>query len=576
MPDTDEKRDDFIRQAVRQDLDAGRYDRVVTRFPPEPNGYLHIGHAKAICIDFGVAADFAGRVDASTNLRMDDTNPSKEEQEYIDAIHEDVRWLGFNWDRETYASDFFGRLYDWAKLLIEHGHAYVDDQPPEAIRATRGTLTTPGTPSPYRDRPADESLDLFERMKAGEFEEGTRVLRAKIDMAAPNMVMRDPTMYRILRQPHPRTGDTWCIYPMYDWAHGQCDWIEGVTHSLCDLSFEIHRPLYEWFIDRLAELGAYPEGVGYKSRQIEFARGNITHMITSKRKLRLLIEGGHVEGWDDPRMPTLRGMRRRGYTPTAIRRFWEEAGVAKRENNIEFAKLESVLREELNKTAERRMAVLDPLKVTITNWPGGPGGDVEHLPSPNNPEDASAGTRDVPFSGELFIEREDFMENPPKKFFRLGPGREVRLRSGYWITCTDVVKDDAGEAVELRCTYDPQTRGGGNPPPDAEGNVRKVKGTLHWVSAAHAVDAEVRLYDHLFAAEDPEEGDIIDNLNPQSLRVVTAKVEPSLASVAAGTTVQFERTGYFTADTAHHTPDRPVFNRTVTLKDTWAKQASRG
>jgi len=562
----------FIEQAVADDLDAGRYDRVITRFPPEPNGYLHIGHAKAICIDFGMAERFRQQAPTATNLRMDDTNPSKEEQEYIDSIVADVEWLGFQPDRLTHASDCFEQLYQWARLLIEHGHAYVDDQPPDAIKATRGTLNTPGTPSPFRDRPVEESLDLFERMKNGQFPDGSRVLRAKIDMASPNMVLRDPTMYRILRKAHPRTGQTWCIYPMYDWAHGQCDWIEGVTHSLCDLSFEIHRPLYEWFIDRLAELGAYPQGVSWKSRQIEFARGNITYMITSKRKLKRLVDEGHVRGWDDPRMPTLRGMRRRGYTPAAIRRFWDEVGVAKRENNIAFAKLENILRDDLNKVALRRMAVLDPLKVVITNYDDG---KTEMMDAPHNPEDDAAGTRQAPFSKVIYIEREDFMEDPPKKFFRLAPGREVRLRCAYWITCTDVIKDEAGNITELRCTYDPETRGGNNPPPDADGKVRKVKGTLHWVSAAHAIDAEVRLYEHLFTKEDPEDGELLENVNPQSLQVVSnAKLEPALADAKPGEPIQFERLGYFTAD-AEGTPKRPVFNRTIGLRDSWAKIARK-
>jgi glutaminyl-tRNA synthetase len=574
MPDADDttRPTHFIEDAIAADLRDGRYDRVVTRFPPEPNGYLHIGHAKAICIDFGMAQRFGG----ATNLRMDDTNPTKEEQEYIDAIQEDVRWLGFNWDRMCYASDYFDQLYAWARLLIERGLAYVDDQTADDIRRTRGTLTAPGTASPFRDRPAAVSLDLFERMKRGEFPDGSRVLRAKIDMASPNLVMRDPVMYRILHAEHPRTGGEWCIYPMYDWAHGQSDWIEGVTHSLCDISFEIHRPLYEWFCDRLAEAGAPPEGVTYKPRQIEFARGNITYMITSKRKLLQLVTGGHVSGWDDPRMPTLRGMRRRGYTPEAIRRFWGEAGVAKRENNIEFAKLETLLRDDLNKRALRRMAVLDPLKVVITNWPAPGSEPVEHFDAVNNPEDESAGTRQIAFGKELYIERDDFMEDPPPKFFRLGPGREVRLRYAYWITCTDVIKDASGKIVELHCTYDPQTRGGNNPPPDADGKVRKVKGTIHWVSAAHAIDAEVRLYDHLFSKADPEEGDILANVNPDSLRVISgAKVEPALADARPGDFLQFERHAYFCVD-RDSTPQKPVFNRTVTLKDTWAKEQKKG
>ncbi len=571
MPDNDEKSLHFIEQEITDDLAAGRNDQVVTRFPPEPNAYLHIGHAKAIGIDFGMAAQFGG----SCNLRMDDTNPAKEEQEYIDAIKEDVAWLGYKWANLCHASDYFGQLYDWAAALVKAGYAYVDDQTAEQMRENRGTLTEPGTASPYRDRSPDENLDLLERMKAGEFPDGSRVLRAKIDMASPNMVMRDPAMYRILHQPHPRTGDAWCIYPMYDWAHGQSDWIEGITHSLCSLEFKNNRELYEWFIDRLAELGAYPEGVTHKSRQIEFARGNITYMITSKRKLKRLVDDGYVTGWDDPRMPTLRGLRRRGFTPDAIRRFWDEAGVAKRENNIEFAKLETLLRDDLNKKALRRMAVLDPLKVVITNYPDN---QVEMMEAINNPEDDAAGTREVPFAKELYIEREDFMEDPPRKFFRLGPGREVRLRSAYWITCQEVIKDDAGKVVELRCTYDPETRGGNNPPPDAEGKVRKVKGTLHWVSAAHAIDAEVRLYEHLFTKENPEdvaEGeDWLQNVNPESLKVVTGKLEPALADARPGDPIQFERLGYFTPD-PDNTPERPVFNRTVGLRDSWAKIANK-
>lgn len=558
----------FIEQAIAEDLAAGRVQQVVTRFPPEPNGFLHIGHAKAICIDFGMAQRFGG----TTNLRMDDTNPAREEQAFVDAIHEDVRWLGFHWDRETYASDFFQQLYDWACVLIRHGLAYVDDQTPEQIRQTRGTLTEPGQPSPFRDRPAEESLALFEQMKQGAFPEGSRVLRAKIDMASPNMVMRDPVMYRILKEPHARTGDIWCIYPMYDWAHGQCDWLEGVTHSLCSLEFKNNRPLYEWFIDRLAECGVAAEGVPYKSRQIEFARGNITYMITSKRKLLQLIQEGVVSGWDDPRMPTLRGMRRRGYTPQSIVRFWQEAGVAKRENNIEFAKLETLLRDDLNRKAQRRMAVLDPLKVVITNYPQG---QSEHFEAINNPEDPTAGTRQVPFSREIYIERDDFMEDPPKKFFRLGPGREVRLRYAYWITCREVIKDADGKVVELRCTYDPQTRGGENPPPDETGAVRKVKGTLHWVSVPHAVLAEVRLYEHLFTRENPEEGELLENINPQSLTVVKGYLEPALQEARPGDAIQFERLGYFTAD-PDSTMQMPIYNRTVGLKDSWAKAQDRG
>jgi len=554
---------DFIRQIVADDLATGKHKRIATRFPPEPNGYLHIGHAKAICINFGIADDFGG----TTNLRFDDTNPATEKQEYIDAIKKDIDWLGFEWENERYASDYFDQLYEWAVVLIQNGLAYVDDQSAEQIRETRGTLTERGKPSPCRDRSIEENLELFEQMRAGQFANGEKVLRAKIDMASSNINLRDPVMYRILHAEHPRTGDKWCIYPMYDWAHGQSDWIEGITHSLCDISFENHRPLYEWFLDRLAELDAHPPGVTHKPRQIEFARGNITYMALSKRWLRSLIDRDVVSGWDDPRMPTLLGMRRRGFTPESIRRFWDEAGVAKRINNIEFAKLESILRDDLNRRAERRMAVLDPLKVTITNWPHG---EVDWLPAVNNPEDESAGTREVPFSGVLYVERNDFMEDPPRKFFRLGPGREVRLRYGYWITCTDYVKDEAGEVVELKCTYDPQTRGGDSPP-----DGRKVKGTLHWVSAAHAIEAKCRLYEHLFEADDPtdvaEGGDwISENVNTESLKMVNARVEPSLNDAAVGDPIQFERMGYFVRD-AESAGDTPVFNRTVTLRDTWAK-----
>ncbi|MDY7108344.1 MAG: glutamine--tRNA ligase/YqeY domain fusion protein [Planctomycetota bacterium] len=546
---------DFIRAIVEEDLKTGKADGVVTRFPPEPNAYLHIGHAKAICIDFGIAAEYGGRC----HLRFDDTNPIKEEQEYIDAIKEDVRWLGFDWgEHEYYASDYFDQLYEWAIRLVRDGKAYVDDQTAEQIRETRGTLKTPGAESPHRDRPVEENLDLLERMREGEFPDGSRVLRAKIDMAAGNLNMRDPVMYRILHARHPRTGDTWCIYPMYDYAHGQSDSIEQVTHSLCSLEFEDHRPLYDWFI---RELGIFP------SRQIEFARGNITYMVTSKRRLLQLVDGGLVSGWDDPRMPTLRGLRRRGYTPEAIRRFWEEAGVAKRENNIEFAKLESILRDDLNKRALRRMAVLNPLKVVITNWPEG---EVRQCTAQNNPEDASAGVREVPIGREIYIERDDFMEDPPKKYFRLSPGVEVRLRFGYFITCQEVIRDEAGNVIELRCTHDPETAGGNAP------DGRKVRGTIHWVSAEHAVDAEVRLYDHLFEVEDPTEppegsDNWLDNVNRDSLKVIEgAKLEPALAEAEPGVPYQFERVGYFCLD-PDSTGDRLVFNRTVTLRDTWAK-----
>jgi len=567
MAEAETKLTDFLRDAVAEDTRRDGFSgTVITRFPPEPNGYLHIGHAKAIRIDFGIAEDFGGYC----NLRFDDTNPTKEEQKFIDSIIEDVQWLGAKPKNIFYASNYFDQLYEWAVLLIKQGKAYVDDQSADAIRETRGTLTEPGKESPCRNRPIDESLDLFARMKNGEFPDGTRVLRAKIDMASPNIVMRDPVLYRILHAHHPRTGDQWCIYPMYDWGHGQGDWIEGVTHSLCDTSFEIHRPLYDWCIEELAKLGAFPPGINYKPRQIEFARGNITYLITSKRKLRELIEKNIVTGWDDPRMPTLRGMRRRGIPPQALTRFWDEAGIAKRVNLIEISKLDHCVRDVLNAAALRRMAVLDPLKVVLTNFPEG---ETDELDAINNPEDASAGTRKVPFSRELYIEREDFMEDPPKKFFRLGPGREVRLRYAFFITCNEVIKDDAGNIVELRCTYDPATRGGDAP------DGRKVKATMHWVSAEHAINAEVRLYEHLFTAEDPEdvpEGeDWLKNVNPDSLTVNSvAMVEPSLRSAAAGQTFQFERLGYFCVD-ADSSSDKLVFNRTVGLRDSWAKIAQK-
>ena len=546
---------DFIRAAVAADMKSGRFDgRVHTRFPPEPNAYLHIGHAKALGIDFGVAADFAGKC----NLRFDDTNPMKEEDEYVNAIVEDVRWLGYDWeDRLFYASDYFQQMYDWAVDLIRKGLAYVDDLSADEVRAHRGTLTEPGKDSPYRDRSVEENLDLFARMKAGEFPDGSRVLRAKIDMTSPNVNLRDPVMYRILHASHHRTGDDWCLYPMYDWAHGLGDAIEGVTHSLCSLEYENHRPLYDWFLDAL--------GI-YHPRQIEFARLNLTHTRLSKRYLLELVENGLVSGWDDPRMPTLCGLRRRGYSPEAIRSFCTRIGIAKTDSVVDVRLLEHCLREDLNKTSPRVMAVLRPLKVVITNYPEG---QSEEMDAINNPEDESAGTRRVPFSRELYIERDDFMEEPVKKFYRLAPGREVRLRYAYFVTCTDVVKNDAGEIVELRCTYDPATRGGDAP------DGRKVKSTLHWVSAQHARDAEVRLYDHLFATEDPtdvpEGGDWKDNLNPDSLEVLTGcKVEPSLAGAKALDRFQFERLGYFCVD-PDTTPGGLVFNRTVTLKDPWAK-----
>ncbi len=563
------ERTHFIQDAIAEDLASGRYSKpIVTRFPPEPNAYLHIGHAKAICIDFGMAQQYGGRC----HLRFDDTNPVKEEQAYIDAIKEDVRWLGFDWgEHEYHASDYFQQLYDWAVVLIRNGLAYVDDQSADQIRATRGTLTEPGNPSPCRDRSPTENLDLFGRMKDGEFPDGTKVLRAKIDMASPNLNLRDPVMYRILHQPHPHVGDRWCIYPMYDWAHGESDWIEGITHSLCSLEFENHRPLYEWFVNRLAELDAYPPGVTYTPRQIEFARGNITYMVTSKRRLLELIQRGIVADWDDPRMPTLRGLRRRGMPPEAIRDFWTRVGVAKRENNIEFSLLEHCAREHLNRTAPRYMAVIRPLKVVITNYPEG---QVEEMEAVNNPEDPEAGSRKVPFSRELYIERDDFMEDPPRKFFRLAPGREVRLRYAYFIKCEKAIKDGNGEIVELHCTYDPDTRGGDAP------DGRKVKATMHWVSAARAIDAEVRLYDHLFTAENPlkvKDGeDWLANTNPDSLEVVTGcKLEPALADLPQGRACQFERLGYFCLD-PDSTDEQRVFNRTVTLRDTWAKVQKKG
>ncbi len=560
-------RGDFIREQVAEHLRQGRYNNIVTRFPPEPNGYLHIGHAKAFGIDFGIAEQFGGRC----HLRMDDTNPVKEEQEYIDAIKHDIRWLGYDWgDHEYHASDYFETLYAWAVALIKAGKAYVCDLSVEQIRDYRGTLTQPGRNAPHRDRSVEENLDLFDRMRKGEFPDGTRTLRAKIDMAHPNIVMRDPVMYRIIHAAHPRTGEKWCIYPMYDWAHGQSDWIEGVTHSLCDLAYEIHRPLYDWFIDTLIEIGVKPEGIEHRPVQIEFARLNITHTMMSKRKLRALVEEGVVSNWGDPRMPTLRGMRRRGYTPEAIRDFLGRIGVAKFEGWNEFGLLEACVREHLNKVAPRVMAVLDPLKVIIDNYPDG---QSEQLDAVNNPEDPAAGTREVPFGKVLYIEQDDFREEPPPKYFRLSPGREVRLRYAYFITCTGVEKDADGKVVAVHCTYDPATRGG-----DATDG-RKVKSTLHWVSAEHAADAEVRLYEHLFTSDDPDQapegGDWRDNLNPHSLEVLpTAKVEPSLKSAQPGDRVQFERLGYFCVD-PDTTAEKVVFNRTVTLKDTWSRIASQ-
>ena len=551
------ERSDFIREIVAADLREGRAKSIVTRFPPEPNGYLHIGHAKAICIDFGVARDFGGR----TNLRFDDTNPTKEEQEYIDGIQADIHWLGFDWGEHLYyASSYFEQLYEWAVYLIKAGKSYVDDLTADEIREHRGTLTEPGKNSPWRDRPIEESLDLFDRMRKGEFPDGARVLRARIDMAAPNMNLRDPVLYRILHAEHPRTGNAWCIYPMYDFAHGQSDAIEGVTHSLCSLEFEIHRPLYDWFIENLP--------VPSKPRQIEFARLNITYTVLSKRVLLRLVNEGLVRGWDDPRMPTLSGLRRRGFPAEGIREFANLVGVAKADSTVEIGMLEHVIRDVLNRKAARRFAVLDPLKVVIENYPEG---QVEEMDAVNNPEDPSVGTRKVPFSRELWIEREDFMEEPPAKFFRLAPGREVRLRSAYFITCTAVVKDSAGKVVELRCTYDPATRGGDSP------DGRRPKATLHWVSAPHAIPIEVRLYDHLFTRPDPgADGDLFADLNPNSETVLTGcQVEPTLADVPVGETVQFERLGYFCPD-LDSAPGHLVFNRTLTLKDTWAKLQAQG
>jgi len=548
---------DFIREIVQEDLRSGKHASVVTRFPPEPNGYLHIGHAKSICLNFGIAKEHGGRC----HLRFDDTNPLKEEQEYIDAIERDVRWLGFDWGEHLYhASDYFGRLYEWAIHLIENDKAYVDELTADQIREYRGTLTEPGKNSPWRDRPREESLDLFRRMKAGEFPDGSRVLRAKIDMAAGNINMRDPVLYRVLHASHPRTEDAWCIYPTYDFAHGQSDAIEQITHSLCTLEFEDHRPLYDWLVENLP--------VPARPRQIEFAHLNLTHTVLSKRRLLQLVKEKRVTGWDDPRMPTLSGMRRRGYPPAAIRAFAERVGVAKRANVVEMAQLEHAVREELNRAAPRRMAVLRPLKVVLENYPEG---QTEEFDAINNPEDSAAGTRKVPFSREILIEREDFMEDPPKKFFRLAPGREVRLRSAYLITCREVVKNDQGEIEELRCTYDPTTRGGAAP------DGRRVKATLHWASAAHAVPAEVRIYEHLFSASEPgASGDLLGDLNPHSLEVVKGcRAEPALAEVAPGQTVQFERQGYFCAD-PEGSPAAPVFNRTVTLRDTWARIQAKG
>jgi glutaminyl-tRNA synthetase len=544
----------FIRDIIVEDLKTNKHNgRVQTRFPPEPNGHLHIGHAKAICIDFGLADEFGGH----TNLRFDDTNPEKEEREYVESIKADVNWLGFQWDGLFYASDYFDQLYEWAIKLIKDGKAYVDDLTAEEIRRHRGTLTEAGKDSPYRNRSVEENLDLFERMRAGEFPDGSRTLRAKIDMASPNLNLRDPVMYRILHAEHHRTRNKWCIYPMYDYAHGQSDSIERVTHSLCTLEFEDHRPLYSWFIQ---QLGIFP------SRQIEFDRLNLTYTLLSKRKLLQLVQEGRVSGWDDPRMPTLGGIRRRGYTPEAVRNFCGAIGVSKTNGSIELAMLEHFVREDLNRRAPRVMGVLRPLKVVIDNYPEN---QVEEMDAVNNPEDANAGTRKVPFSRVLYIEQDDFREDPPKGYFRLSPGREVRLRYGYLVTCTSAVKNEKGEVVEVHCSYDPATRGGNTP------DGRKVKGTIHWVSASQAIDAEVRIYENLFSKENPgdvEEGqDVLDNLNPNSMEIITdAKIEPSLADAAVGSRHQFERLGYFCVDPDSKAGKR-VFNRTVALKDTWAK-----
>ncbi len=560
-------RSDFIREAVEDHIRTGRYRQVVTRFPPEPNGYLHIGHAKAFGIDFGIAKEFGGRC----HLRMDDTNPVVEEQEFIDNIKKDIQWFGFDWGRHEYhASDYFETLYEWAREMIKAGKAYVCDLSADEMRDYRGTLTRPGRDSPYRNRSVEENLDLFERMRKGEFPDGTRTLRARIDMAHPNITMRDPVMYRILHEEHPRTGRQWCIYPMYDWSHGQNDWMEGVTHSICTLEYEIHRPLYDWFIDTLLSIGVRPTGVDYRPVQIEFARLNVTYTMMSKRKLRALVDEGIVRGWDDPRMPTLCGMRRRGYTPEGIKEFLRRIGVAKFDGVNDVALLEACLRDDLNKRAPRAMAVLKPLKLVIDNYPED---QAEQLEAINNPEDASAGTRKVPFGRVLYIEQDDFREVPPPKYFRLYPGQEVRLRYAYYVRCVGAQKDAKGNVVAVHCTYDPATRGGDSP------DGRKVKSTIHWVSADHAVDGEVRLYDRLFTAKEPEDvpegGDWHQNINPNSLEVVAAaKLEPSLAGAKPGERFQFERNGYFCVDTDSK-PGALVFNRTVTLKDTWARIEQR-
>ena len=555
-PVSNERSLNFLEEIIEKSLSDGSVKQIHTRFPPEPNGYLHIGHAKSICLNFGLAKRYGGLC----NLRFDDTNPVKEDVEYVDSIKEDVHWLGFDWAEEHYASDYFDQLYDWAVELIKIGKAYVDDQSQEEIRLNRGTVTVPGKESPWRNRSVEENLDLFARMRAGEFADGEKVLRAKIDMAHPNMLLRDPIMYRILHSEHHRTGNKWCIYPMYDYAHGQSDSIEGITHSICTLEFDVHRPLYDWFIQQL--------GI-FQSHQYEFARLNLTYTMMSKRKLLQCVQEGIVMGWDDPRMPTICGLRRRGYTPESIRMFADKVGVAKRDNIIDLGLLEFCVREDLNKCAERRMAVLDPIKVVITNYPEG---QTEMVDCVNNPEDESVGRRSVPFSREIFIERTDFMEEPPKKYYRLSPGKEVRLRYAYLIRCDEVIKNDAGEIVELRCTYDPMSKGG------QSSDGRKVKGVIHWVSALHAKEAEIRLFDRLFTREcmdDIEEGKTFkDYLNPDSMKVVKGYIEPSLQGVPTGSKYQFERIGYFCAD-KDSTPEKMVFNRTVTLKDSWAKLASK-
>ena len=556
---TDSGSRDFIRDIVDEDLERNTYGgRVQTRFPPEPNGYLHIGHAKSIVLNFGIAEDYGG----ICSLRYDDTNPEKEELEYVESIKEDVRWLGYDWDdREYYASDYFPKLYELALKLIREGKAYVDSQSAEAVSEQRGAPTERGEESPYRNRPVEENLDLFQRMRAGEFADGAHVLRAKIDMSSPNLNLRDPIMYRIRHAHHQRTGDEWCIYPTYDWAHGQSDWIEGVTHSVCTLEFENHRPLYDWFLEAL-------DAPQDRPKQIEFARLNLSYTVLSKRRLLRLVNEGYVSGWDDPRMPTLSGMRRRGYSPAAIRKFCRHIGVSKTNSVVDIALLEYFLREELNKTAPRVMAVLKPLKVVIENYPEG---QVEHVEAENNPEDPDAGSRSLPFSREIYIDRDDFREDPPKKFFRLAPGREVRLKHAYYITCTEVVKDQSGEITELRCTYDPESRGGSTP------DRRKVKGTLHWVSVPHAVDAEVRVYDRLFTVPNPvereKEGtDFIEHLNPASLETFgNCKMEPGLREAEPETIYQFLRYGYFKPDRKDFSREHPVFNRSVSLRDTWAK-----